>query len=174
MAEDHNPRDLMRYDLMAQEALRDVVRQALRRAGSPQGIPGEHHFYISFQTRAPGVSVPRDLVERYPDEMTIVLQHQFWELDPGESAFSVVLRFGGQPKKLTVPYAAVTRFHDPSVPFALQFEPVEIKPRPALPKPAPKRPPVASAPLGENRPDGDKPPEGDKPKIVSLDQFRKK
>jgi hypothetical protein len=92
MAENKNHRDLMRYDLMAQDALRGVVREALKRAASAQGIPGEHHFYISFQTRAPGVSVPPELVERYPDEMTIVLQHEFWELAPGETGFSVVLR----------------------------------------------------------------------------------
>ncbi len=173
MADDKNHRDLMRYDLMAQEALRGVIKQALKRAASPQGIPGEHHFYISFQTHAPGVSVPEDLAERYPDEMTIVIQHQFTELAPGETFFSVVLRFGGQPKKLSVPYAAVTRFHDPSVPFALQFEPVEI----AAPEshaesaePEVLRPKTKAKASSEEEP----PPEGDGPKIVSLDQFRKK
>ncbi len=179
MAEDQNTHDLMRYDLMAQEALRTVIRKALERAASPQGVPGEHHFYISFQTHAPGVSAPPELAERYPDEMTIVIQHQFWELAVGETGFSVVLRFGGQPKKLTVPYAAVTRFHDPSVPFALQFEPVEIvEPQPLEPMEAPEmlRPhdisrPKAKSPSGED----DAPlPDGDGPKIVSLDQFRKK
>ena len=101
MAEDKNHRDLMRYDLMAQEALRGVIREALKRAASAQGIPGEHHFYISFQTQAPGVSVPEELVERYPDEMTIVLAARV--LGAGaqpRQRFSVVLRFGGQPKKL--------------------------------------------------------------------------
>jgi hypothetical protein len=173
MAEDKNHRDLMRYDLMAQEALRGVVKQALKRAASAQGIPGEHHFYISFQTQAPGVSVPAELVERYPDEMTIVLQHEFWELAPGESFFTVVLRFGGQPKKLAVPYAAITRFHDPSVPFALQFEPMEIataelKAEPAEPEVL--HPKARPAPTDTDEPE----PEGDGPKIVSLDQFRKK
>jgi hypothetical protein len=170
MAEDKNHRDLMRYDLMAQEALRGVVKQALKRAASPQGVPGEHHFYISFQTRAPGVSVPADLAERYPDEMTIVIQHQFWELAPGETFFSVVLRFGGQPKKLSVPYAAITRFHDPSVPFALQFEPAEAPtPLPAPAEPEMLRPKAKAGPT-----DDEPPPETDGPKIVSLDQFRKK
>jgi len=174
MADDKN-HDLMHYDLMAQEALRGVIKQALKQAASPQGIPGDHHFYISFQTHAPGVSVPDDLAERYPDEMTIVVQHQFWELAPGETFFSVVLRFGGQPKKLSVPYAAVTRFHDPSVPFALQFEPVEIEGAPApvvdLPEPEVLRPkPKIAASTAEE----DLPPEDDGPKIVSLDQFRKK
>lgn len=174
MAQDQNNPDLMRYDLMAQEALRGVIREALKRAASPSGMPGQHHFYISFQTHAPGVSVPEDLADRYPDEMTIVIQHQFWELVPGETDFSVVLRFGGLPKKLFIPYAAVTRFHDPSVPFALQFEPVEIEPAPEpqgepgeleVLRPKPKT--VSPAPDGP-------PPEGDGPKIVSLDQFRKK
>jgi hypothetical protein len=166
MAEDQVQRDLMRYDLMAQEALRGVVRQSLQRAASPQGIPGDHHFYISFLTRAPGVSVPPDLAERYPEEMTIVMQHQFWELAPGEREFSVVLRFGGQPKKLTVPYAAVTRFHDPSVPFALQFDTPMLEAGAA--ERAQKEPAAASQEADAT------PPDGDGPKIVSLDQFRKK
>ncbi len=173
MAEDKNHRDLMRYDLMAQEALRGVIKQALKRAASPQGIPGEHHFYISFQTHAPGVSVPEDLAERYPDEMTIVIQHQFTELAPGETFFSVVLRFGGQPKKLSVPYAAVTRFHDPSVPFALQFEPAEVS-APEL-QSEPAEPEVLRPKAKAKSPEDETPPpEGDGPKIVSLDQFRKK
>jgi hypothetical protein len=172
MAEDHTHRDFMRYDLMAQEALRSVVRQALTRAASPQGIPGDHHFYISFQTRAAGVSVPVELSERYPDEMTIVMQHQFWELVPAETGFSVVLRFGGQPKKLIIPYAAITRFHDPSVPFALQFEPAEVAaPAPAKPAAlltdATGKPPRTSS-------EAETGAEAEGPKIVSLDQFRKK
>jgi hypothetical protein len=177
MAEDKNHRDLMRYDLMAQDALRGVVKQALKRAASAQGIPGEHHFYISFQTQAPGVSVPEELVERYPDEMTIVLQHEFWELAPGETFFTVVLRFGGQPKKLAVPYAAVTRFHDPSVPFALQFEPMDIEAtEPAVnAEPEVLHPKAKSSTVDtEDAPPDDVPPKDDGPKIVSLDQFRKK
>ena len=172
MAEDKNHRDLMRYDLMAQEALRGVIREALKRAASAQGIPGEHHFYISFQTQAPGVSVPEELVERYPDEMTIVLQHEFWELAPAETGFSVVLRFGGQPKKLTVPYAAVTRFHDPSVPFALQFEPMEVEP--ADVRAEPTEPEFLRPKIKAHSADEEPTPEDDGPKIVSLDQFRKK
>jgi len=169
MADDHNSHDLMRYDLMAQEALRGVVRQALEKAASPQGIPGDHHFYISFQTRAPGVTVPPELAERYPDEMTIVMQHQYWELSPQDWGFSVVLRFGGQPKRLVIPYAAVTRFHDPSVPFALQFEPAPLAPTHAAPRPTARPAPATAA-----EPEAAKTPDPDKPKIVSLDQFRKK
>jgi hypothetical protein len=173
MAEDTNSRDLMRYDLMAQEALRGVVKQALKRAASPQGIPGDHHFYISFQTHAPGVTAPPELTERYPDEMTIILQHQFWELAPGETFFSVVLRFGGQPRKLSIPYAAITRFHDPSVPFALQFEPgpVETETQPPTAALQTLTPKAKADPADEPpEPSGD----DDGPKIVSLDQFRKK
>ncbi len=122
MAADRSDQDLMHYEALAQEALRGVVKAALKRAAAPGGLPGSHHFYITFKTRAPGVSAPADLVERYPDEMTIVLQHQYWDLAPGETFFTMTLKFGGQPKKLSIPYAAVTRFYDPSVQFLLQFE----------------------------------------------------
>ena len=165
-------KDLMQYEHMAQEALRGVVRQALKKAASPERLPGDHHLYITFQTRAPGVSVPNDLAGRYRDEMTIVLQHQFWDLAPGETFFSVVLKFDGQPKKLSVPYAAVTRFQDPSVGFGLQFPPGPVE-EPAgdvqsLPARAPKVVVVET--------EAEEPPEptDDGPKIVSLDKFRKK
>ena len=148
------------------------MRQALKVAASPSGIPGDHHFYISFQTQASGVSVPTDLADRYPDEMTIVMQHQFWELAPGDAAFSVVLRFGGQPKKLVIPYAAVTRFHDPSVPFALQFDPADVQPAEAS-APIRLEPPAPSLP-GESADVEKVTTDADGPKIVSLDQFRKK
>jgi len=177
MAQERNDQDLMHYETLAQEALRGVVKAALKRAASPGGLPGEHHFYITFRTRAPGVSAPPELAERYPDEMTIVLQHQYWDLAPGETFFSVTLKFGGQPKKLSVPYAAVTRFYDPSVQFLLQFEPPMSADAPAAaPQPLPSRPrksePVeADAELAEETGEGVRP---DEPKIVSLDQFRKK
>jgi hypothetical protein len=157
MAKDDKPRDLMGYEALQQDALRGVVRAALARGASPRGLPGEHHFYISFRTGAPGVSLPDDLKIRYPEEMTIVLQNQFWDLTPGASAFSVTLQFGGQPKGLSIPYAAITRFFDPSVQYLIQFTPVETPP--ALTPPAPETP---------------KAPVADGPKIVSLDQFRKK
>lgn len=166
-------KDLMQYEAMAQEALRGVIKQALKRAASPERLPGDHQLYITFQTRAPGVSVPPELAARYRDEMTIVLQHQFWDLAPGETFFSVVLRFDGQPKKLAVPYAAVTRFQDPSVGFGLQFPPMPIETHEAdieaLPVRAPKTAPAEDA--GEPTDDG---PDDDGPKIVSLDKFRKK
>ena len=125
MAQQKPPEDQMGYEALAQDALRGVVKAALRRAASPEGLPGDHHFYVTFRTKAPGVTGPDDLLGKYPDEMTIVLQHQYWDLAPGETFFNVTLKFGGQPKRLEVPYAAVTRFYDPSVQFLLQFEPAE-------------------------------------------------
>jgi len=160
LAQDPPAQDLMHYDAMAQEALRGVVKSALRRAAT-EGLPGAHHFYITFKTDAPGVSGPDDLLSKYPDEMTIVLQHQYWDLAPGETFFSVTLQFSGQPKRLSVPYAAVTRFYDPSVQFLLQFEAPAAE---AKPDPEPESEPPAS-------PEADG--EGGS-KIVSLDQFRKK
>jgi hypothetical protein len=160
MAQDPPAQDLMRYEAMAQDALRGVVKTALKRAAAPEGLPGAHHFYITFKTDAPGVSGPPDLLGKYPDEMTIVLQHQYWDLAPGETFFSVTLQFGGQPKRLSVPYAAVTRFYDPSVQFLLQFEAPA-----AEPKPLEAEEPAADAPP---------PPAEGEAKIVSLDQFRKK
>src|SRR3954468_16365699 len=161
MAQDPNVEDEMHYEAMAQDALRGVVKTALKRAASPAGLPGAHHFYITFKTEAPGVSGPPDLLGKYPDEMTIVLQHQYWDLAPGETFFSVTLKFGGQPKRLSVPYAALTRFYDPSVQFLLQFEAPEIIPQEPEPEPEPEV--VATAEGGEEA-----------PKIISLDQFRKK
>jgi hypothetical protein len=157
MAKDERPNDLMGYDALQQEALRGVVRAALTRVSPPRGLPGDHHFYISFRTDAPRVTIPQDLANRYPEEMTIVLQNQFWDLKPGETAFSVTLQFGGQPKTLTIPYAAVTRFYDPSVQFLLHFTAAGPGPR--------ETPTKAEEP---------KTPDGEGPKIVSLDQFRKK
>ncbi|HSV02567.1 MAG TPA: ClpXP protease specificity-enhancing factor SspB [Phenylobacterium sp.] len=165
MAQDPPAQDLMHYEAMAQEALRGVVKAALKRAAS-EGLPGAHHFYITFKTDAAGVSGPPDLLGKYPDEMTIVLQHQYWDLAPGETFFSVTLQFGGQPKRLSVPYAAVTRFYDPSVQWLLQFEPPPPAPAEArLPSAAPAEPPD---------PEGAPAPAKDGSKIVSLDQFRKK
>lgn len=164
MAKDDISRDQMNYVGLAQEAQRGIVRAALRRAASPQGLPGEHHFYISFRTSHPAVSIPADLLAKYPDEMTIVLQHRYRELAPGETFFSVILEFGGQPKALSIPYTAITRFFDPSVQFLLQFDPSAAvdEPPPALPKPEAKPKAASSEIVSEE------------PKIISLDQFRKK
>src|ERR1700748_689048 len=114
MAQERNDQDLMQYEALAQEALRGVVKAALKRAARPDGLPGAHHFYITFKTQAAGVSLPPDLAQKYPDEMTVVLQHQYWDLAPGETFFSVMLSFDRQPKRLSLPYAALTRFYDSS------------------------------------------------------------
>lgn len=111
----------MRYDMLAQDALRGVVRRALKVARD-EGLPGEHHFYISFRTDAPGVEVSERLRKQYPEEVTIVLQHQFWNLEVNEDRFSVDLTFNKVPERLVVPYSAVQGFFDPSVQFGLQFQ----------------------------------------------------
>lgn len=113
--------DHIRYDLLVQEALKGVVRQVLTDAAE-QGLPGEHHFYVSFRTVDPGVRISQRLREKYPEEMTIVLQHQFWDLSVTEHAFEVGLSFSGIPERLLVPFDALTGFFDPSVQFGLKFE----------------------------------------------------
>ena len=173
MAQDETPQDLMHYDAMAQDALRGVVRAALKRAAAPEGLPGAHHFYITFKTEAAGVSAPPDLLAKYPDEMTIVLQHQYRDLAPGETFFTVTLKFGGQPKRLSVPYSAVTRFYDPSVQFLLQFESVDVEPEAVddgEPTPMPAK--IGKAATRSETAAGSEDDDG--PKVVSLDQFRKK
>jgi uncharacterized protein len=159
------PEDLMRYDQLAQNALRGVVREALRHVHR-SGLPGEHHFYIAFDTRHPGVSISEKLLQRYPREMTIVIQHQYGDLLITEDLFQVVLSFDQVPEKLVVPFSAVKGFLDPSVQFGLQFEVVQL----ATKTGAPETP--AQLPLSENT--GDLPETNDAPKVVSLDSFRKK
>jgi hypothetical protein len=114
-------KDILRYDLMVQEALKGVVRKILTEAGR-DGLPGDHHFYVTFRTGAPGVRLSQRLRDKHPDEMTIVLQHQFWDLNVGEHAFEVGLSFSGVPERLLVPFDALTTFFDPSVQFGLKFE----------------------------------------------------
>lgn len=117
--------DLMNYDKMTQLALRGVVRDAIRRVIREDGLPGAHHFYITFLTRFPGVEIDGTLAKKYDDEITIVIEHQYWDLNAHNDSFEVTLKFGGVPKYLSVPYMAITRFHDPSVGFAMQFDPPE-------------------------------------------------
>lgn len=112
--------DELRYDRLVETALRSVVRQALDVA-APDAMPGDHHFYLTFRTRAPGVSIPDFLLEQYPEEMTIVLQHQFWGLKTDDEHFEVTLSFNNRPADLSIPFAALTAFIDPSVKFGLQF-----------------------------------------------------
>jgi uncharacterized protein len=113
--------DLIRYDLLAQDALRGVVKKVLSNVAK-SGLPGEHHFFVAFNTKAEGVKISNRLKSKYPEEMTIVLQHQFWDLVVGDRNFEVGLSFNGIPEKLVVPFEAIKGFFDPSVQFGLQFE----------------------------------------------------
>ena len=170
---DQLPVDLMDYASLTQTALRGVIRQAIARAATPQGLPGEHHFYITFLTRAPGVSIPDDLKARYPHEITIVLQHQYQDLRVTDDFFRVTLTFGGIPKALVVPFAAVTRFHDPHARFVLEFEAddEDVEPEAAIPDVEIVAEPAA---VSDEKPADEAEETTDEPKIVSLDQFRKK
>ncbi len=187
--------DQIRYDLLTQQALRGVVRSVLADTAK-KGLPGDHHFYISFDTRADGVRLSDRLRAQYPDEMTIILQHQFWDLKVGDDEFEVGLSFGGVPERLTVPFEAINGFFDPSVQFGLQFEEAaegEERPAPAnvqeplaknKKKRSPVGPPAATAltePAPANRPSAtvakhEKPdkPAGGGGEVVRLDRFRKK
>jgi hypothetical protein len=188
--------DLIRYDILAQDALRGVVRKVLSEVART-GLPGEHHFFISFATTAPGVRISSRLLAQYPEEMTIVLQHQYWDLIVTEHAFEVGLSFSGIPERLFVPFTALKAFADPSVGFQLGFAvvappaalvppPAEEKPalsvvpqkgeQPAAPKPVAVQPAAAEAET-QGEPDGDDTEEatpGKVAEVVSLDAFRKK
>jgi hypothetical protein len=153
---------LLDYNAMMEDALRGVVREALARVAKA-GLPGNHHFYITFRTDRPGVELAEYLRARYPEEMTIVLQHQFWGLEVGETAFSVSLSFNKVPERLTVPYGAVTAFADPSVQFGLQFR---AAPAAAGAVPAERPAPAVAEAAGEAGKKGGE--------VVTLDAFRKK
>ncbi len=118
---DEAPESLIPYDEIVQDALRAVVGRVLQGINTNADLPGGHHFYITFKTHAPGVSIPRQLTERFPDEMTVVLQNKFWDLVVDKEGFEVSLTFSQIPTKLFIPFAALTAFHDPAVDFALQF-----------------------------------------------------
>ncbi len=119
---DQTPDSLIPYDEIVQEALRAVVGRVLGEIETTGTLPGEHHFYITFKTGAPGVDIPRHLSERFPDEMTIVIQNRFWDLKVREDGFEVGLSFNQAPAKLFIPFPAITGFVDPAVNFALQFQ----------------------------------------------------
>ncbi len=170
------PEDLMRYDQLAQNALRGVVRDALRRV-EKSGLPGEHHFYIQFNTKYPGVNIGARLAERYPREMTVVLQHQFFNLQVTEERFQVELSFDNIPERLIVPFASVKGFLDPAVQFGLQFEVVVAESAEAAAEQKAKK----IAELNTIVPSTEKPSDSGvdeksdgAPKVVSLDAFRKK
>jgi uncharacterized protein len=187
--------DQIRYDLLTQQALRGVVHSVLTDTAK-KGLPGDHHFYISFDTRADGVHMSDRLRAQYPEEMTIILQHQFWDLKVDEEEFEVGLSFGGVPERLTVPFEAINGFFDPSVQFGLQFEEViegEERPAPAnvqeplaatnKKKRLPAAPAAAPAATGTETPAPPAPAgkreKSEKPaagggEVVRLDRFRKK
>jgi hypothetical protein len=141
-----------------------VIREALVRVAQ-EGMRSAHHFYIGFATRAPGVTLPQRLLERYPEEMTIVLQHQFWDLDVGDEAFSVLLSFDKQAERLTIPFAAIRSFADPSVEFALAFA------EPAAP---PSNEAALPAVVASPKPEAATPPAKEGAEVVTLDSFRKR
>jgi len=165
--------DPLNYQALTEEALRGVVRQALVTAAQ-RGLPGQHHFYLTFRTNFPGVQIADSLRERHPEEMTIVLQHQFWGLEVADKQFSVTLSFNGQHERLIVPVGAVSAFVDPSVQFGLQFSvamPAAAGPVAALPPKAPTvtAPMPAPAPVAA----AEEPAAGEGNRVVALDAFRK-
>jgi len=173
---------MMNYEQMTQLALRGVVRDAIRRVIREDGLPGSHHFYITFLTRYPDVEIDESLAKKYLEEITIVLEHQFWDLQAHADEFEVTLKFGGIPKYLKVPYHAITRFHDPSVGFALQFDPPkEMEPSaPTLTKISPSKSEKSKPSKTEKKSKDTAEPaaapatEEAANKVVSLDSFRKK
>ncbi|HSC61349.1 MAG TPA: ClpXP protease specificity-enhancing factor SspB [Rhizomicrobium sp.] len=169
-------KDFIGYQALTDAALRGVVREALRRV-EKQGLVGAHHFRITFKTGFPGIEIPDFLREQYPDEMMIILQHQFWGLKVKENHFEVTLSFKKVPATLVIPFAALTQFADPGVSFGLQFREVgedgELKPLSA-PAPTPlTQPSKAEQPAAPAEPGEEKPPAAPG-EVVSLDAFRKK
>ncbi len=174
MATDH-----IRYDVLAQAALRGVVRTVLADAAK-KGLPGEHHFKITFNTTAVGVRLSDRMRARYPQNMTIVLQHQVWDLIVTEQAFEVGLSFGGIPERVLVPFDTVTAFYDPAVEFGFQFETIEGAASADVntgPQAAEKPAAIVTRPAAEEaKPETPPPPPDNGPggEVVRLDRFRKK
>ena len=168
MATDH-----IRYDVLARDALRGVLRRVLADAAE-HGLPGDHHFFITFASTADGVKLSPRLLAQYPEEMTVILQHQFWDLVVTEDRFEVGLSFGGIPERLIVPFSAIKSFFDPSVQFGLQFETADAASAAADEEPAAPAAATSAlpAPATETRDEPEKPTEG--AEVVRLDRFRKK
>jgi hypothetical protein len=167
MATDH-----IRYDVLARDALRGVLRRVLTDAAE-HGLPGEHHFFITFVSTAEGVKLSPRLLAQYPEEMTVILQHQFWDLTVTEDRFEVGLSFGGIPERLVVPFNSIKSFWDPSVQFGLQFEPQETEGEIPASANLPAVPPAADLPAAE--PVAEEPPRGNEgATVVRIDRFRKK
>ena len=164
----------LQYDLWVEEALRDVIRRALRFVET-DGLPGDHHFYVTFLTGAEGVEIADFLRAEYADEMTIVLQHQFWGLDVGDDSFVVTLSFNGVSQTLRIPFAAVTAFADPAINFALQLKMPDATSRPGV-EPATNAPqgaPQGGAPA-QPAPSDQAEKEEKSGEVIALDAFRKK
>lgn len=157
--------DYIGYEALTQAAMRGVVREAIRQAAINGSPPGDHHFYISFRTKAPGVKIADQLVERFPDEMTIVIQHQFWDLEVHDGHFEIILKFGGVPQHLSIPFAAMTRFVDPAVNFGVSFE--AARNEDGIVSPAPEEANAATEPASKTG-------SGTSDTVVSLDAFRRK
>jgi hypothetical protein len=167
MGQDH-----IRYDILAQDALRGVIRKVLTEVGTTGRLPGEHHFFITFLTGAAGVRISQHLKSKYPEQMTIVIQHQFWDLKITETHFEIGLSFSDVPEKLVVPFNAIRGFYDPSVNFELEFDvPLSEEEELTIGE-------ITAYPVNSDEPSEQAPPkEGQEKKpgsVVSLDSFRKK
>ena len=175
--------DLIRYDILAQEALRGVVKKVIQEVART-GLPGEHHFYVTFDTQFAGVRMSNRMLEKYPEEMTIVIQHQFWDLESTDNHFSIGLSFDQIPETMVVPYSAIRGFFDPAVQFGLQFEAdvedvygedseAKLEADKAVSLPSPKKlDKITDASSDDAKTDGDE--EEASAEVVSLDAFRKK
>lgn len=170
------PTDHIRYDVLARDALRGVLRKVLIDAAE-HGLPGEHHFFITFISKADGVKLSPRLLAQYPEEMTVILQHQFWDLTVTEDRFEVGLSFNGIPERLVVPFDSIKSFYDPSVQFGLSFETEAAAETPAAGTPPATTPAqaLASPPAEPETPaEGETPKTGEGAEVVRLDRFRKK
>ncbi|GAB5458632.1 MAG: SspB family protein [Henriciella sp.] len=156
--------DYIGYEALSQAAMRGVVREAIRQAASNGTPPGDHHFYVTFRSKAPGVKMPDHLIERFPEEMTIVIQHQFWDLEVHEGHFEIVLKFSGVPQHLSIPFAALTRFVDPAVNFGVSFEKASEEAEIVTPAPESSAEETTASATGSDGADT----------VVSLDAFRRK
>ncbi|MGV1833812.1 SspB family protein [Rhizobium rhizogenes] len=168
MGQDH-----IRYDILAQDALRGVIRKVLTEVGATGRLPGDHHFFITFLTGAPGVRISQHLKSKYPEQMTIVIQHQFWDLKITESLFEIGLSFSDVPEKLVVPFNAIRGFYDPSVNFELEFD-VPLADDEEMPTGEITAYPVAAEGSEESVVEAKEGEEKKPGSVVSLDAFRKK
>ncbi|MQW85885.1 SspB family protein [Sinorhizobium saheli] len=171
MGQDH-----IRYDILAQDALRGVIRKVLAEVAATGHLPGDHHFFITFLTGAPGVRLSQHLKAKYPEQMTIVVQHQFWELKVSETGFEIGLSFSDTPEKLVIPFNAIRGFYDPSVNFELEFDVAASEDEEEAESAEITAYPLSEAEDAPADKSSEKPDGGPKggASVVSLDSFRKK